>query len=148
MIRTRPQLLKTRQEIALLRERRSALRRKTLTKPLRDLQAASLLKMMRQLQEQVHSYEDAIRGRVRPSVLDRLLSPSHQCGRPRIGEAMFLLRTARRMTQQQLARKLGTRREVVARWERDDYSGYTFENLQRIFEALGCNMALAVRVAG
>jgi ribosome-binding protein aMBF1 (putative translation factor) len=148
MIRNRSQLRLARQEIERLKERMSALRKKPLSKSLRELQAASLLRMARQLEEQVQTYEEALRGKVRRQVLEQLLSLSEQNGRPRIGEAMFLLRIARRMTQQQLAKKLRTRREVVARWERDDYTGYTLENLQRIFEALGCRIALNVRVAG
>jgi len=37
---------------------------------------------------------------------------------------------------------------VVARWERDDYDAYTLENVRRVFEALGCRLAIHVRVAG
>ncbi len=148
MIRNAAQLRRTRREIERLKARLSALSQKRLSKPLRGLQAAGITRMMRQLEDQAQVYEEAVRGRVRRRVLERLLSVSEQGSRPRIGEAMFLLRVSRRITQSQLARKLGTRREVVARWERDDYTGYTLKNLQRIFEALGCRLALDVRVAG
>jgi len=148
MIRNATQLGRTRGEIDRLKERLSALAGKGLSKSLRELQSASITRMLHQLEEQARVYEEAVRGRVRRRVLERLLSPSEQGGRPRIGEAMFLLRLARGITQSQLARKLDTRREVVARWERDDYTGYTLENLQRIFKALGCRVALAVRIAG
>jgi hypothetical protein len=148
MIRNAAQLARTRREIDRLKARLTALGEKPLAKPLRELQAAGLDRMRRQLEVQAQVYEEAVRGRVRRKTLERLLSPSGPGGRPRIGEAVFLLRIARGITQSQLARKLGTRREVVARWERDDYTGYTVENLQRIFEALGCRFTLDVRVAG
>ena len=148
MIRNAAQLGRTRREIDRLKSRLSALAEKRLRKSLRGLQAASITRILRQLEEQARVYGEAVRGRVRRRVLERLLSTSQEGGRPRIGEAMFLLRIARGVTQSQLARKLGTRREVVARWERDDYTGYTLENLQRIFGALGCRLALDVRAAG
>jgi DNA-binding XRE family transcriptional regulator len=148
MIRNAAQLARTRREMDRLKARLTALGKKPLVKPLRELQGTGLARMLRQLEEQAEVYEEAIRGRVRRKTLERLLSPSEQGGRPRIGEAVFLLRIARRMTQSQLARKVDTRREVVARWERDDYTGYTVENLQKIFEALGCRFGLHVRVAG
>jgi hypothetical protein len=148
MIRNSSQLHRTQREIEVLKGRLRALGEKQLSKSLRELQAAGITRMLHQLEEQAKIYVEAVQGRIRRKVLERLLSPSEQGGRPRIGEAMFLLRISRRITQRQLAKKLGTRREVVARWERDEYTGYTVENLQRIFEALGCRFALDVRVAG
>lgn len=115
---------------------------------MRRIQDASLRKMQRHLEEQVRVYRQAVRGRVGRSMLNRLLSPLEEGDRPRIGEAMVLLRLARGMTQKRLAGKIGTRREVVARWERDDYEGYTWETLQKVFEALGCRLSLAVRAIG
>ncbi len=148
MIRNENQLRHTCREIERLKERLVGLRLKKIDKELLALQAASLSKMMQELEGQTRAYREAVRGRVRRSVLQRLLSPAEQNGRPRIGEAMVLLRLARGMTQEALARKLGTRREVVARWERDDYEGYTLETLQKVFEALGCRFVIDVRVAG
>lgn len=148
MIRNSAQRQSTLREIARLKERLVDLRHREVRKELRDLQESSIRKMLRDLEHQLEVYREAERGRVAPTVLERLLSPSKAGGRPRIGEAMVLLRVARKMTQADLARKLGTRREVIARWEREDYDGYTLESLQRIFEALGCRLALLVRVAG
>lgn len=148
MIRTKAQRQSTLQEIARLRDRLAGLRKKEVRKELRDLQESSLRKMLHDLEAQISVYRDAEGGRVRPAVLEQLLTPAQPGARPKIGEAMVLLRVARKMTQADLARKLGTRREAVARWEREDYEGYTLESLQRIFEALGCRLALHVRVAG
>lgn len=148
MIRNQGQLVRTRREMDRLRERLGGIRKKDLPKGLRGLQEASLKKMLHDLEVQIRVYEEAKRGRVSRATLERLLSPTESGVLPRIGQAVVLLRVARRMTQADLARKLGTRREVVARWEREDYVGYTLETLQRIFAALGCRLALHVRVAG
>lgn len=148
MIRNDRQLRRTLREIKRLKARMAGLRRKKVGKTLMALQEVSLSKMMRDLEDQARAYQEAVQGRVRRSVLRRLLSPTEQGGRPRIGDAMSLLRLARGMTQAELARKLGTHREAVARWERDDYEGYTLETLQKVFEALGCRFIIDVRVAG
>lgn len=148
MIRNEGQLARTRREVVRLKERLGGLRKKELPKELRGLQEASLKKMLHDFEAQIRVYGEAKRGRVSRATMERLLSPTESGAPPRIGQAVVLLRVARRMTQADLARKLGTRREVVARWEREDYVGYTLENLQRIFEALGCRLALHVRVAG
>jgi DNA-binding transcriptional regulator YiaG len=148
MIRNGAHLRRTRVEIGRLRERLSTLGAKTVSRRLKGLQAASLDKMLRDLEFQARAYEDARRGRVSPAVLKRLLAPDDPTGRPRIGEAIFLLRVARGLTQAALARRLATRREVVTRWERDDYDAYTLENVIRVFKALGCRLAIHVGVAG
>ena len=101
MIRNRTQLRQTRDEIARLRERIRGLGVKRVSRKLRGLQAVSLQKMLRELQFQVRAYEEAQRGQVSPTVLKRLLTPE----RPRIGEAIFLLRVAQGMTQAGLARR-------------------------------------------
>jgi len=148
MIRNDRQLRQTCRGIERLRGRLAELRRKKLGRELMALQGASLAKMIRDLEDQTRAYREAVHGRVHRSILHRLLSPAEQNGRPRIGEAIVLLRLARGMTQEALARKMGTRREAVARWERDDYEGYTLETLQKVFEALGCRFVIDVRVAG
>lgn len=148
MIRNQGQLLGTHREIVRLRERLAGIRKKNMAKGLRALQEASIKKMLHDLETQIRVYEEAKRGRVARATLERLVSPTDSGVPPRIGQAMVLLRVARKMTQADLARKIGTRREVVARWEREDYVGYTLKNLQRIFEALGCRLGLHVRVAG
>lgn len=148
MIRNKTQSERTLREISRLKERLARLKTRTLARGLRDLQEASLRKMLRDLESQVEAYRAAMRGHVSRAILERLLCPPGSGTRSRIGEAIVLLRLARRMTQADLARNMGTRREVVARWEREDYAGYTLETLQRIFQALGCRLVLLVRVAG
>lgn len=149
MIRSRRQLERTKKEITRLRERLKGVRKKGGAARLVALQAGSLRKALGQLDEQVEMYEEALRGRISRAHLERLLSPAGQHGRPKIGTAIFLLRTAKGVTQADLAKRLGTKREAIARWERDDYGAYTLESLERIFEALGCRLGIRVTsVAG
>ena len=149
MIRSRSHLKRTKQEIRRLRERLKKLRKKRLSPRLVTLQAASLRKALGQLEEQVRMYEEALRGRIRRAYLERLLNPGRNHGRPRIGTAIFLLRTVKGLTQAELAKRLRTKREAVARWERDDYGAYTLESLERIFEAMGYRLGIRVNsVAG
>ena len=144
MIRTRRQRVTTKREIERLKERLGTLRRKKLSKRMRDLQATSLRKMLRQLQDQVRLYEDAVKGRINRKLLEKLLSPEVQKGRPNFGAAIFILRTAGGMTQAHLARRLGTQQEAIARWERDDYGEYSFETLRRVFGVLGYRLDIRV----
>ena len=144
MIRNRRQLDQTKKEIARLRDRLKGLRKKSGSAKLIALQAGSLKKALGQLGEQVEMYEEALRGRISRVHLERLLGPTGQHGQPKIGTAIFLLRTAKEITQADLAKRLGTKREAIARWERDDYGAYTLESLERIFEALGCRLGIRV----
>ena len=144
MIRNRAQLNRAKRELSRLRGRLEGLRRKKVPRSLVVLQAASLRKASSQLEDQVKGYEDAAAGRVNRALLENLLDPELQHGRPRIGDAIFLLRTAKGWTQSRLAKRVGTKREAIARWERDDYNAYTLESLQRIFEALGYRLGIRV----
>ena len=71
-------------------------------------------------------------GRIRPESKDDLT----------LGDLVSLMRVARGMTQAQLASALGIEQAHVARYERDDYSGYTVETIDRIFAALGVKFTL------
>lgn len=72
------------------------------------------------------------RGRIRPESKDDLT----------LGDLISLMRVARGLTQAQLASALGIEQAHVARYERDDYSGYTIETIDRIFAALGVRFTL------
>lgn len=55
-------------------------------------------------------------------------------------------RQAARLSQQQLARRLGVSQSRVARLEKQGYDGYTLTSLRRYVDALGRNYVLEVRV--
>jgi ribosome-binding protein aMBF1 (putative translation factor) len=52
------------------------------------------------------------------------------------------LRTARGLTQKQLAELIGTKQPVIARLEHADYQGHSLAMLYRIAAALGCSLAV------
>lgn len=54
-----------------------------------------------------------------------------------LGQALVGLRIAAKLTQRELARKLGVHESQVSRDERYAYQGATFERLTRVLEALG-----------
>jgi DNA-binding XRE family transcriptional regulator len=59
-----------------------------------------------------------------------------------LGDFIALLRVARGYTQEQLATLLEVDQSHVARYERNDYTGYTIETVDRIFSALGVRLTI------
>jgi transcriptional regulator with XRE-family HTH domain len=55
----------------------------------------------------------------------------------RIAEQIYSLRHRRKLTQKQLAERVGTRQSVIARLEDSDYESYTLDTLRRVAAALG-----------
>lgn len=62
-----------------------------------------------------------------------------------VSQLVYDARAAARLTQGQLARKIGTTQSVISRLEDADYRGHSLTMLQRIAEAL--NLDLIVRLA-
>ena len=54
-----------------------------------------------------------------------------------IGQMIYEARTKAGLTQQQLAKRLGTTQSVISRLESGDYEGHSLSMLQCIAEALG-----------
>lgn len=145
MIRNKKQAAVTRHQIRELEER---LRRTEAKRPKTravELTSSSLKCTIADLTDQILLYEEAVEGRVRWKMLWTLLSPERQRGRPNFGAAIFVLRTAAGLTQKQMARRMKTKQEAIARWERDDYMGFTFDTLSRAFEALGYGVDLRLK---
>lgn len=59
-----------------------------------------------------------------------------------VGRQIHELRTARGLTQKQLADLIGTKQPVIARLEDADYQGHSLAMLYRIAAALGCLVAV------
>lgn len=84
------------------------------------------------------------------SDVDGLISMWNEHGRFRpeskydltLGDFICLLRIARGLTQEQLAKRLSIEQAHVARYERNDYSGYSVETLDQILDALGVRLTL------
>jgi ribosome-binding protein aMBF1 (putative translation factor) len=65
--------------------------------------------------------------------------------RASLGLKIARVRTARGMSQAQLAAKLNTTQSVVSRFESADYSGHKVETLRRVAEALDLDLVLDLR---
>lgn len=59
-----------------------------------------------------------------------------------VARQIYELRTAKGLTQQQLAELIGTKQPVIARLEDADYQGHSLAMLYRIGAALGCSVAV------
>jgi HTH-type transcriptional regulator / antitoxin HipB len=97
------------------------------------LEAAGFEKMIARLQEEIEEYERTKAGEVPPIVTARV----HDDSFAEVTEALVRLRLARGMRQEDLARAAGKRQPAIARWESDDYDGYTLKELNRLARALG-----------
>lgn len=58
------------------------------------------------------------------------------------GELVLAMRTEAGLTQTQLAKRIGTKRQHISRLE-NDHRGMTLELLQRIIDATGITIVLA-----
>jgi len=54
-----------------------------------------------------------------------------------IAEQIYAIRTKAKLSQQQLAKKVGTTQSVISRLENAEYSGHTLSMLNKIAMALG-----------
>ncbi len=59
-----------------------------------------------------------------------------------VARQIYELRTAKGLTQKQLAELIGTKQPVIARIEDADYQGHSLAVLYRIAAALGCGVAV------
>lgn len=87
-----------------------------------------------QLEAEIEEYEK-MKNSPLPNVLriHNLVEISHQLVR---------LRIARRLTQAQLAARIGCKQADVSRLERDDYQGYTISQLKKIAASLDAEIEL------
>ena len=64
-----------------------------------------------------------------------------------LSRLIYDARKAARLTQKQLADRLGTTQSVISRLESADYEGHSLEMLRRIAEALGQKLELRFSAA-
>lgn len=91
--------------------------------------------MIRQLEDEVLEYDQLKSGAFTMPSLDRLDS---------IAPYIVRLRIARGVSQTELATRLGVSKQVVSRYEEDDYQGASVARLQEILDALGVRMHVTV----
>jgi DNA-binding XRE family transcriptional regulator len=80
------------------------------------------------LRAQIDHYEKLREGRI----TGREITSLHE-----LPVALIEARIAARLTQRQLAKRIGVAEQQVQRWEANDYSGVGIDRLQEIADALG-----------
>ena len=72
----------------------------------------------------------------------RALEKEHE--KAEIAARIYELRTTSGLTQQGLAKLVGTRQSVISRLEDADYRGHSFRMLQRVASALHCRVKVDI----
>jgi DNA-binding XRE family transcriptional regulator len=98
-----------------------------------ELAMQPLLAMQDQMQSELTWYDYARAGTIRP--LPTLA---------RIGLSLIALRIAKGLTQRQLAERLGVNEAQVSKDEKNEYHGISVERAQRIIDAMGGSVTVAV----
>lgn len=91
-------------------------------------------RQLAQMEKDIQEYENIFNG---------LFDPSH-CKDHELGRHLIKCRLYKRMTQTQLAEKLGVTQPAVARDERNEYAKIGFEKLQRICRAMDINLHISI----
>lgn len=87
-----------------------------------------------QFKDEIKGYEDMIKAPF-PEVL-----PIHNLNE--INRSIVKLRIARKITQEELAQRVGCKQSDISRLERDDYRGHTIAKLDEIIAGLGAKIVL------
>ena len=62
--------------------------------------------------------------------------------RVEIAQKIYALRTQANLTQQELAKRVGTKQSVISRLESADYKGHTLKMLDKIADAVHCHLTI------
>jgi HTH-type transcriptional regulator / antitoxin HigA len=84
--------------------------------------------MIRQLQDELHEYDELKSGELTLPTVERL---------DQIAPFIAKLRIARRISQTELARRLGVSKQVISRYEEAECQTVAIDRLQEILDAIG-----------
>jgi len=84
--------------------------------------------MIRQLEDELGEYDRLKSGEVALPHVDRL---------DQIAPFITRIRIAKRVSQTELARRLGVSKQVISRYEESEYQTVAISRLQEIFDAIG-----------
>jgi transcriptional regulator with XRE-family HTH domain len=87
-----------------------------------------------QFKDEIKEYEDMIKAPFPEVLLVHNLN--------KISRSIVRLRIARKITQEELAQRVGCKQSDISRLERDDYYGYTIGQLDKIMAGLGVKIEL------
>ena len=134
MIRSDAQRERT---VAQIEGFRRALAKATAEKPSKRAEAirGSYEEMIRQLEEELHEYDQLKSGNLKVPKIDRL---------DEIAPFIAKLRIAKGVSQTELAQRLGISKQVISRYEESDYQTVGIARLQEILDAIGVKTAVTL----
>ena len=91
--------------------------------------------MIRQLEDELHEYDQLKTGELEFPHIDRL---------DEIAPFIAKIRIAKGVSQTELARRLGISKQVISRYEETDYQTVAIARLQEILDAIGIKTAVTL----
>lgn len=91
--------------------------------------------MIRQLEDELHDYDELKAGRLALPPIQRL---------DQIAPFIARIRIAKGVSQTELARRLGVSKQVISRYEETDYQTVAVGRLQDILDAIGVRTAVTL----
>lgn len=88
-------------------------------------------------------FEDRLREDLRDPQFRRAFEKERK--RLRIALQMAEIRRKKRLSQKDLARRMGTSQQVISRLESGDYDGYTLKTLEKFAQATGSRLVVEFR---
>lgn len=104
-----------------------------LTEFQRRVEVTGIGKMIDRIKEEIDAYTKAKSGLIGAVVTAQVKDGA--CSQ--VAGALVQLRVSKGLRQQDLAQLLGKPQPSIARWESDDYDGYTVKELANLAKALG-----------
>ncbi|MBZ5619498.1 MAG: helix-turn-helix domain-containing protein [Acidobacteriia bacterium] len=98
---------------------------------------ASYLGMIRQLEDELREYDQLKSGQLAIPGIERL---------DQIAPFITKLRIAKGLSQTELARRLGVSKQVISRYEENDYQNVAIVRLQEILDAIGIQTLVTLSV--
>jgi HTH-type transcriptional regulator/antitoxin HigA len=92
--------------------------------------------VIRQLEEELREYDQLKSGELKLPRLERL---------DQIAPLVARVRIAKGLSQTELARRLGVSKQVISRYEENDYQTVALGRLQEIFDAIGVKTLVTLR---
>ena len=89
--------------------------------------------MIRQLADELREYDQMKSGELKLPYFERL---------DQIAPSIVKIRIAKRVSQTELARRIGVSKQVISRYEESDYQTVAIARLQEILDAIGVKTAV------
>ena len=134
MIKSDAQRERTAAQIEGFRQALAQVEKDAISKPSASIRQ-SYASMIRQLQDELREYDELKSGALNLPRLNRL---------DQVAPFIAKIRIARGLSQTELARRLGLSKQVISRYEENEYQTLGVARLQEILDAIGIKMAITL----